>query len=177
MSPSNDSGMQSITISNDLHIFLTTKAGRAHHGSINEFLCSHFSVRPQLEVNPDRKIRDLPNEQAFRQTYSLSERYKLFLQALLRINHSAFDRINNFRWPHLGDRIVLSKNPRALKTPKRLLESQYFYCLGFNDREYQDLVFHLLRDLRYPLPVCQELRRAFTKEQASTDFLDMIKDL
>ena len=36
--------MQSITVSRDLHIFLTTQASHAHEGNINDYLSSFFKI-------------------------------------------------------------------------------------------------------------------------------------
>lgn len=160
--------MKTIEISTQLFQFLSNQASKGHCDDINAYLISFFHLQNIAEENRDIRILELLETPVFTSARRSNERYKIFLAKLFECNPERFSTLNNYCWPQAGRRTVISSNKRLLQsvcpnnlTIHQIPKSDYCFILGFNEKEYKDLVFHMMKDLGYPIHVRQRIMQQF----------------
>jgi len=161
--------MAQIEVSDRVAQYLAERAARGHNGNINDFLYSHFGLASRPEINEDRRILRLLELDVYKRARSLRDKYEIALRVLHKIDPIKFSTLNNFTPPN-WERVVLSNNRSIIERTTTsdqifpLPETDFHYLAGFTGPEFKDIIFHMMNDLRYPLPIRQQIRESIVVE-------------
>lgn len=166
--------MPQIEISQRLYDYLAERASQGHDGNIHAFLYSYFKIHSIANANKDKTILELLERSEYKYDFrDAKDRYLIILAKLYKINSSLFATLNNFRMPN-GERIVISTNRSEIESKTAsdaivLIPGTDFWCLvGLTKNHYQDLIFHMMRDvLYYPMPIALKVKQSIKDKPVS----------